>query len=85
MRLAGEDDNSTNASPRVRKVSTTAPDAQPGNNKDDTPIDYMLSPRTRLVQLAAKHTMVFIIDMSSSLATIDTCHNHVPMGTIFES
>lgn len=44
---------------------------------------YVLTPRTRILTVAKEHSMVFMVDLSSSLATIETSTGKVMIGTVF--
>ncbi|RCI07190.1 hypothetical protein CU098_010732 [Rhizopus stolonifer] len=54
-----------------------APSAQPNDKM------YVITPRTRILKVAKEHCMVFIIDLSSSLATIETNTGNVMIGDTF--
>ncbi|KAI9483439.1 MAG: hypothetical protein EXX96DRAFT_142328 [Benjaminiella poitrasii] len=45
---------------------------------------YIITPRTRVLTVAKEHCMVFMIDLSSSLATIDSNSGKVMLGHTFE-
>ncbi|KAI7908111.1 uncharacterized protein BX663DRAFT_20475 [Cokeromyces recurvatus] len=44
---------------------------------------YIITPRTRILTVAKEHNFVFMIDLSSSLATIDTNSGKVMIGHTF--
>lgn len=44
---------------------------------------YIMTPRTRILTVAKEHSMVFMIDLSSSLATIETSTGNVMMGSAY--
>lgn len=44
---------------------------------------YMMTPRTRILTVAKEHSMVFMIDLSSSLATIETSTGKVMIGSAY--
>lgn len=61
------------------------PNMPPGNNHTATMADkmYIMTPRTRILTVAKEHAMVFMIDLSSSLATIETCTGKVMIGNAY--
>lgn len=44
---------------------------------------YVLTPRTRILTVTKEHSMVFMVDLSSSLATIETSTGKVMIGSVF--
>jgi hypothetical protein len=44
---------------------------------------YIMTPRTRILTVAKEHSMVFMIDLSSSLATIETGTGKVMIGSAY--
>lgn len=44
---------------------------------------YIMTPRTRILTVAKEHSMVFMIDLSSSLATIETSTGNVMIGSAY--
>ncbi|KAI8095414.1 hypothetical protein BDF21DRAFT_373586 [Thamnidium elegans] len=44
---------------------------------------YIITPRTRILTVAKEHSMVFMIDLSSSLATIETSTGNVMIGSAY--
>jgi hypothetical protein len=44
---------------------------------------YVLTPRTRILTVTKEHNMVFMVDLSSSLATIETSTGKVMIGSVF--
>lgn len=44
---------------------------------------YIMTPRTKVLSITKEHTMVFMIDLSSSLATIETSTGKVMIGSAY--
>lgn len=44
---------------------------------------YIMTPRTRILTVTKEHSMVFMIDLSSSLATIETSTGRVMIGSAY--
>lgn len=44
---------------------------------------YIITPRTRILTVSKEHCIVFVIDLSSSLATIETSTGKVMIGSAF--
>lgn len=51
--------------------------------KDNNSKMYIITPRTRILTVSKEHSMVFVIDMSSSLATIETSTGKVMIGSAY--
>jgi hypothetical protein len=45
---------------------------------------YMITPRTRIFTVSRQQAMVFMIDMSSSLATIEVDTGKVMIGNAYQ-
>lgn len=45
---------------------------------------YIMTPRTRILTVAKEHSMVFMIDLSSSLATIEPGTGKVMIGSAYD-
>ncbi|KAI8967702.1 hypothetical protein BDF20DRAFT_982257 [Mycotypha africana] len=69
--------DSVNAPFRITTISS--PD------KDNKSVEkmYLITPRTRILTIKKEHCMVFMIDLSSSLATIETSTGKVMLGNAF--
>ncbi|GAN01005.1 hypothetical protein MAM1_0004d00434 [Mucor ambiguus] len=61
--------------------SSSALSMQP--TKDNSNKMYIITPRTRILNVSKEHCMVFVIDLSSSLATIETSTGKVMIGSTF--
>lgn len=44
---------------------------------------YIMTPRTKVLTITKEHSMVFMIDLSSSLATIETSTGKVMIGSAY--
>ncbi|KAI8369527.1 uncharacterized protein BYT42DRAFT_538912 [Radiomyces spectabilis] len=62
--------------------STTTTQPQPTNTNTNKKL-YMLTPRTHILTVSQENRMVFLIDLSSSLATIDAGSNKIMMGNTY--
>lgn len=61
-------------------ISTPQSNATPSIAKNKM---YIITPRTRILTISKEHCMVFMIDLSSSLATIETSTGKVMIGSAF--